>query len=183
MHVLFSLDRSAVDMPVPYSPLSIANEFIARFQLGVGIEHMKLQKLVYCSHGWWLAFNANQPPLVDEPPEVWKFGPVFPSLYRVLRVYGRAPIKHVQSRSPFERPDRVDENDDSVHKLINWIWGRYGHLSSFALSDMTHKPGTAWHRLASEHEFLVPEGLDIPNEYIANEFRGASDIELQRRPA
>ena len=157
-------------MPMPYSPLAMANEFIARFQQNDGIEHMKLQKLVYCANGWWLAYRPNTP-LVNELPEVWKFGPVFPSLYAVLKVYGRAPIRNIQSRSPFEKPDRVDQGDMDTFNLIEWTWRRYGHLSSFALSDMTHKTGTAWQRLAEEHKFVVPEGLDIPQAYIVHEFQ------------
>jgi uncharacterized phage-associated protein len=167
-------------MAVPYTPLAIANEFIARCPHSDGIEHMKLQKLVYCANGWSLAFHIDAP-LVDEPPEVWKFGPVFPTLYRALKVFGRSPIKYAQSRSPFERPDRVDEADEETLTLIRWTWDRYGHLSSFALSDMTHRPGTAWHRLASEHSFLVPNGLDIPNNYIAEEFRGIYESESRQQ--
>lgn len=167
-------------MPIPYSPLAIANSFISRFQHGIGIEHMKLQKLVYCANGWWLAFHPQQP-LVNEAPQVWKFGPVFPSLYKVLRVYGRAPIKTVQSRSPFDPPDTVDDNDADTHRLIDWVWSRYGHLSSFALSDMTHRKGTAWYRVASERNFVVPEGLGIPTEYISEEFRGIYASEATRQ--
>jgi uncharacterized phage-associated protein len=166
-------------MPIPYTPLAIANEFIARYQPSVGIEHMKLQKLVYCANGWWLAFHANQP-LIDEAPEVWKFGPVFPSLYRVLKVYGRSPIKTVQSRSPFEAPDRVTESDADAFNLVDWTWRRYGHMTSFALSEMTHREGTAWQRAAAEHDFLVPEGLDIPLGYIVDEFKKVYDSESKR---
>lgn len=168
-------------MPRPYPPLAIANEFIARCRHHDGIEHIKLQKLVYYANGWWLAFHPE--PLVDELPEVWKYGPVFPSLYQVLKVYGRSPIKYAQSRSPFHEPDRVDEGDEETMNLIHWTWRRYGHLSSFALSDMTRKVGTAWHRLAAEHNFMVPEGLDIPMVYIAEEFRGIFERETKRQPA
>jgi uncharacterized phage-associated protein len=166
----------------PYSPLAIANEFIARCPHGNGIEHMKLQKLVYCANGWWLVFYPAAP-LVNEAPQVWKFGPVFPSLYRVLKVYGSSAIKYAQSRSPFDAPDRVDEADEETLKLIQWTWRRYGHLSSFALSDMTHKEGTAWRRMAVEHNFRVPEGLDIPWGYIAQEFRRIYESESERHPA
>ena len=168
-------------MPLPYPPLAIANEFIALCQNDNGIEHMKLQKLVYCANGWWLSFNPTTP-MVNELPEVWKFGPVFPSLYRVLKVYGRAPIGVVQSSSPFEPETRVEKSDEKLLNLIQWTWRRYGHLSSFALSDMTHKTGTAWHKMASECNFSVPEGLDIPMEYIIEEFRGIYS-EPSRRPA
>lgn len=163
-------------MPTPYSPLAIANEFIARFEQEHGIEHMKLQKLVYCANGWWLAFHDDRP-LLNESPQVWKFGPVFPSLYHVMKVYGRTPIKTIQSRGPFDHPDRVDDGDAETLQLIDWTWRRYGHLSSFDLSDMTHREGTAWRKVAVEYDFDVPFGLDIPREYMAQEFRGIYESE------
>lgn len=158
-------------MTVPYSPLAIANEFIGRFSAADGIEHMKLQKLVYCSYGWWLAANGLQSDrLTDEGPEVWKHGPVFDTLYRVLKVFGRTPIYDPQADGPFTEAPLVDEVDTQTTRLVSWVWGRYGHLSSFALSDLTHKPGSPWHRVAIENDFRVPFNTRIPDEYIYDEF-------------
>lgn len=158
-------------MPVPYSPLAIANTFISEFGRDNGIEHMKLQKLVYCSYGWWLAVRGlNGDRLTTEGPEIWRHGPVFYSLYHVMKIYGRKPIHEAQSVGPFVQPDRIDDEDHEVLSLVRWIWGRYGHLSSFALSDMTHKPGTPWHRVAQERNFRVPFNTEIPDEYIHQEF-------------
>lgn len=163
-------------MPTPYTPLAIANEFVARFGQTAGIEHMKLQKLVYCSYGWWLGvYGLDHERLTSEGPEIWKHGPVFSSLYRVLRNFGRSPITAPQSSNPFSAPDRVDDPDvEGVLDLVDWIWGRYGHLSSFALSDMTHKPGTPWYRVAMENDFTVPLHTRIPDEYIFEEFQNLS---------
>jgi uncharacterized phage-associated protein len=171
--------KEIASVAAPYSPLALANEFIARFKPGEGIEHMKLQKLVYCANGWWLVFNPDRP-LVNEAPEVWKFGPVFPSLYHVMKVYGRAPVKTMQSISPFARPDRVSENDADAFNVIDWTWRRYGHMSSFGLSEMTHREGTAWRRAAADYNFIVPEGFDIPLAYIVDEFKKVYDSESKR---
>lgn len=159
-------------MPVPYSPLAVANEFVALFAVETsGIEHMKLQKLVYCSYGWWLAAHGiDGPRLTSEGPEIWKHGPVFGSLYKVLKVFGRAPIVTPQSAGPFSDPERIDAGENEERQLIRWIWSRYGHLSGFALSDLTHKPGTPWHRVAVERNFRVPFNTAIPDAYIYEEF-------------
>ena len=156
-------------MPAPYTPLALANYFVMHFAGADGIEHMKLQKLVYCAHGWWLAYKPHSP-IIRERPQVWKFGPVFPSLYRTLRPFGRNPIAVPQSTDPFSEPDVVDNDDDKAKRLLDWVWNRYGHLSSYALSDMTHKPGTPWYRVAEEHDFLVPEGQVIGDSYVVEEF-------------
>jgi uncharacterized phage-associated protein len=157
-------------MPIPYQPLAAANYFISNFGGGaLGIEHMKLQKLVYFSHGWWL--TAHPDPFLNERPQIWKHGPVFSSLYHVLKTFGGVPITIVQSASPFTDPPTIDDNSTEVRSLLNWIWQKYGHLSSFALSDMTHREGTAWSRVAAERNFSVPRGLEIPDDYIREEFR------------
>ncbi len=157
-------------MPAPYSPLALANYFLERHAGDIGIEHMKLQKLVYCAHGWWLAYGPDRP-IVCERPEVWKYGPVFPSLYRALRPFGRTPIGVPQSSDPFSEPATIDGGDDKAKRLLKWVWNRYGHLSSYALSDMTHKPGTPWYRVAEEHGFVVPEGRTIDDLYVVEEFQ------------
>jgi hypothetical protein len=69
-------------MPRPYRPLALANEFIV-MSASRGAEHMKLQKLVYFAYGWWLTGHSDR--ITTEPPQVWKFGPVFESLYHELR--------------------------------------------------------------------------------------------------
>lgn len=158
-------------MPVPYTPLAIANCFLEKFGRQGGIEHMKLQKLVYCSYGWWLAVRGlDQLRLTTEGPEIWKHGPVFDSLYHSLKVFGRKPIIQPQSTNPFCAPECVDKDDGDTLGLVDWIWSRYGHLSSFALSDMTHKPGTPWYRIAQENKFRVALNTKIPDEYIFEEF-------------
>ncbi len=150
-----------------HRPLALANYFIEKFEVGTGIEHMKLQKLIYCAHGWSL--GVRQSTIVDERPQVWEYGPVFESLYRALKPFGRKPITKPISVGPFDEPASI-EDDENTGMLLDWIWDRYGHLSGFALSDMTHKDGTPWERIAREKDFLVPYGTEIPDDYIKEEF-------------
>ncbi len=75
-----------MDGRVKHSPLALANTFIERHAGSAGITHMKVQKLCYYAHGWWLAFENE--PFLTERPQVWKFGPVFASLYAALAHHG-----------------------------------------------------------------------------------------------
>ncbi len=174
-------------MPVPYTPIAIANNFLEQFGEPVGIEHMKLQKLVYCSYGWWLAVNGQDAArLTSERPEIWKHGPVFNSLYHAFKVFGRLSIKQPQSNNPFGPPENVDADDEHVRSFIAWVWSRYGHLSSFALSDLTHKVGSPWHRVATENDFRVAFNTEIPDLYIFQEFSNllnASSVAAQSQAA
>lgn len=160
-------------MPRPYEPLAVANEFIC-FDHVVGASHMKLQKLVYCTFGWWFTRHPITEPLLNEEPEVWRHGPVFSSLYQSLAGFGAKKIG-LPVANIFGSPPRVDPEDDEVHDLIRFIWGRYGHMSAFDLSDLTHKPGTPWHQIAEQTDYRVPRHTKIPPSMIRDEFERIRD--------
>ena len=153
-------------MPRPYKPLALANEFIC-FDPSYGVSHMKLQKLVYFAHGWWLTRHHES--LLDEAPEVWRHGPVFSSLYNSLAGFGPNRIKNPVS-DVFGNPPRVDEDDAEVFDLLRFVWGRYGHMTAFQLSDLTHRPGTPWQIIAEQRQYRVPRHFKIDQELIRNEF-------------
>jgi uncharacterized phage-associated protein len=155
-------------MAKPYTPLAFANEFILK-SAPAGVEHMKLQKLVYIAYGWWL--SVYDEPVLNEAPEVWKHGPVFQSLYHMLKEHGRTPICHPQSSSFNRSPDRVDDNDDEVLSLIDWVWSKYRHLSSFALSDLTHEKGSPWQKTVEQFGYRVPFNTEISLELIKEHYR------------
>ncbi len=153
------------------SSLAVANEFIIidRNSGGLGVDHLKLQKLDYCAYGWWLVYHNE--PAIAERPQVWKLGPVFPSLYHELKVYGMRPIKEPVSNQPFQEAPRVDRESE-LYKLIQWIWSRYGHLSGKALSEMTHRPGSAWRKVAQQYNFVVPANFRLSDADVREEFTG-----------
>jgi len=155
-------------MASPYRPLAFANEFIVMAQPS-GVEHMKLQKLVYYTYGWWIAYHPSS--IISEPPQVWKFGPVFLSLYHALKNHGRTPITTVQSDYPFQPSPRVDSDDADARQLVQWVWQKYGSYSSFELSDMTHAPGTPWQRIAERHNWVIQPNTPIPDDMLRDSFR------------
>ena len=161
-------------MNTQYTPLAIANTFILfdkTTKSPKGIEHLKIQKLVYFAYGWWLAcYGLNNKRLIKEAPQVWKYGPIFSSLYATLRNFGRIPITELQTIQPFATTDLVKKEDANSYKLIKWVWERYGHLNSYTLSDMAHNPNTSWYKTAMQHDFLVPYNFPIDDKYIYQEF-------------
>jgi len=165
-------------MPVPYTPLALANEFIV-YSSPSGVEHMKLQKLVYISYGWWLSVFDH--PVLSEAPEVWKHGPVFPSLYHVLKEHGNMPIRNVQQAIFNRPPDRVDDNDDEVLSLVRWVWGKYRHMSSFQLSDLTHETGSPWQITAESHGYSVPRHTPIPDYTIKAHYQSLLKEQLHEK--
>jgi uncharacterized phage-associated protein len=152
-----------------YTPLKLANAFLGRHGKEGGIDHMKLQKLVYYAYGWWLAYEDE--PLLVEGPELWKHGPVFASLYSVLSPSRSVRIMEPQKAAPFSPPPCVPAEDAKTLGFVDWIWSRYGQFGAFRLSDMTHAPGTPWQIEAERHDYRVPLHHKIPDELIAKCFK------------
>ncbi|MDC9700758.1 MAG: DUF4065 domain-containing protein [Alphaproteobacteria bacterium] len=164
-------------MSVPYMPLSVANYFIDRFGRDIGgLRHIKIQKLLYLSHGHWLIFEGLEaPPLMTVRPEVMKTGPRFRELYEFLKIFGHCPILEPQSRHPFAPEESLDSEDKKVQDFLSWIWCRYGHMSSFVLCEKQQSKGSAWFKIAAENDFRVPRGTEIPDQYVYEEFLGDSE--------
>jgi uncharacterized phage-associated protein len=156
-------------MPPPYRPLALANNLTRWHGYEDGIDHMKLQKLVYLAHGWWLAYHDA--PVVSERPQVWRYGPVFPSMYRALSPFGSRPIRFPVRDAPFGPTPDIDENDNETRQLLDWVWSRYGGLTAIQLSDLTHEFGSPWRTIAQEHNYRIPNNFEMPDDLIRNYFR------------
>ena len=150
-----------------YTPLALANTFLKRHGDEGGIEHMKLQKLCFYAYGWWLVDHDK--PLLVEGPEVWKFGPVFSSLYSALAMYGRQPISKPQ-KMLFGDAKLIQSDDKDARNLVDMVWEQYGERSSFDLSNETHKEGTPWQIEAAKHDYKVPMHHRIPDKLIKKYF-------------
>ena len=157
-----------------YTPLALANTFVAHHGGVQGISHMKLQKLAFYAYGWWLAYHDE--PILTEAPEVWKFGPVFESLYSALRPFGSSPIIQPVA-PPFHEAPIIPHSDANTLAWVDWVWNRYGHLSALQLSDMTHETGTPWQIEAQAKEYRVPRHHSIPVTTTQRYFKGlAADL-------
>ena len=122
-----------------YSSIQIANYFVKKAKEDeVSITNMKLQKLVYISHGFHLAFFDE--PLVVEKVQAWDYGPVIPEIYHGFKEYGSGPIEGYCSQ--WFRPDIVDDN--SISQFLNAIWASYGSLGAVDLSALTHQEDSPW---------------------------------------
>ena len=166
-----------------YSVRAIANYFIGKAaEEGIRIQHIQVQKLCYFAHGWHLALSDGKP-LIREPVELWKYGPVYPTLYHELRDYGKNPIQqrifHV-GMSPNGIPTlRVasvrtesdgEEEYAEIMKLLDKIWENYGHFTGLQLSSRAHMKGTPWALIADEYPELGEKQTTIPDDMIFEYF-------------
>lgn len=166
---------------MPYSAKAIANEFIKRAVKDDrnDLSPMKLQKLIYFAHGWYLA-NVHKP-LINETIQAWKYGPVISSIYQDFKEYGNEHIDtqihsvkyadgHFKETIPIIRSD-----DKNAKEVIDLVWKIYGKYNSIQLSNMTHERGTPWSIVTGKFPD-IPSDLEIPDELIeecfTNELEG-----------
>lgn len=148
---------------MPVQPIAVANEFIARHGQDGTIDHMKLQKLLYFTNGWWLGLSGDR--LLSENPEVWRYGPVFRWVYNAFSKFGRGAVTDMTSGNPLRgtAPLRLSyEETQAVEPVLEWVWGEYGGRTGIQLSNETHAPGTPWQRIAAANNYSVPLGTQIP---------------------
>lgn len=94
----------------------------------------KLQKIVYYSQAWFLAWNEK--PLFKEHIEAWANGPVVPALYMTDEVYG----SYVRTKGSRNWPYGNHKNLNIKQKeVIDIILKFYGKFTGLELADFTCK--------------------------------------------
>lgn len=163
---------------------AIANAFIrlAR-QEGRTLTNMQLQKLPYIAHGWGLVIVGGN--LIDDVPQAWPYGPVYPHLYESLKRYGSGKVSdliHQDDASPFRESD--EDRGEVIEaaltpeetKLIQSVWDAYKTYTGQRLSALTHQPDSPWTITTRDKQPYA----EIDNDLIREHFQKLAE---QRRSA
>ncbi|NBC33733.1 MAG: DUF4065 domain-containing protein [Alphaproteobacteria bacterium] len=120
-----------------YSIIAIADEILRLAKKrGWALTPLQLMKLSYIANGWSLAIRNQK--LFDARIEAWKYGPVMPDLYQATKKYGRDPI-------PLDLiEDEKSTVDGETSDLLDQVVEKYGKLTAYSLSSLTHKSGSPW---------------------------------------
>jgi uncharacterized phage-associated protein len=114
------------------------------------ITNLKLQKLLYYTQAWYLAFTGQ--PLFSESIEAWVHGPVVPSEFRRYREFRWNPID--SHGEPCE--------DAAVLKHIEAVFDAYGKFSATQLERLTHREDP-WKNARRGLEPDIPSRNVIPH--------------------
>ena len=142
--------------------LEVANYFLKK---KIAFTPIKLIKIIYIAHGWFMAVHGKDMPLIRDDVQAWKHGPVIPNVFHAFKEFGWSKIDEtlfgVRDGSDFHLEEK---------KLINTVAEKYGQLSGQDLSDMTHVKGTPWYDIYDGTLYRV-----IPNEKIYDYYREKMD--------
>jgi uncharacterized phage-associated protein len=117
------------------------------------IDQMKLYKLVYYAHAWWLAQRDQN--LFEEDVHAWPWGPVVPSLYGKFMRAGNGPISGLRATELVSSGLSVavrepDAPSPEVMTYLRSVWETHKSLSGVQLSNATHAAGEPW-AIVKEH--------------------------------
>jgi uncharacterized phage-associated protein len=149
-----------------YDVITVADEVlrIAK-EKNIELSPMKLTKLTYITHGWYLAIIGKD--LFRNRIEAWKYGPVIPDLYHATKEFGRNII-------PFNQIESENDNvDQSTSDFIEEVVSKYGSLSAVQLSSLTHQSGTPWDMVYREGKM----GIEIPDTLIKDHYKNLLNVQ------
>jgi len=141
------------------------SRIVARYLLsladskGVRLNTTQTQKLLYIAYGTWLAKFAGHR-LLDESPQAWPFGPVFPKT---------RSISYTETIPLNDSIFKEISSDEYVGDLLNKIIENFGKISAKKLSDWSHMNGSPWERTTRIAGFNW--SMQIPDEYIKSYFK------------
>jgi len=147
-----------------YKAIDIANYFINKFGSKDDITPMKLVKMVYISHGFYLGLT-NGEALIDEYAEAWKYGPVIDTVYQKFKKYGSGIITK-PALVPF-----AEEIEKDAALFLDKMWNTYGKYSAIQLGTMTHQPNTPWHITWYNRGGKNNPGTPIKNDLICRHYK------------
>jgi len=145
----------------PYKSTILAKYITACFNnQGVDMNITKIQKLTYIAYGSFLALYNER--LVDEYPQAWPYGPVFPTTRKQLLKIDLNAITLDDDDIQEIRADR------DVTILVDTIYATFGHWSAAMLSEWSHKEGSPWEAAVSKKSFKWGDRMD--DDYIKSYF-------------
>lgn len=124
----------------------------------ISINMTKVQKLLYITYGAYLCVYGER--LVDEHPQAWPYGPVFPTTRNKLLKQDLFAITQKEVSSELVE-------DEKVKMMIDFVFSEFGTWNAGQLSEWSHKKGSPWDKACRQRGFkwggLIPD--DTIKEY------------------
>lgn len=129
----------------------------------IPLTNLKLQKLVYIAHGYFLGWKGK--PLVQDPVEAWKYGPVIRSIYKQFK--GSSDVINVTNEDILTDLDNDPDANDCIAKVLDL----YGNFTAKELVDITHQKDTPWFDAWNNIFSIFSSRKIIDNNEIKNHYR------------
>ena len=144
-----------------YNSVQLAKYIVAAAnERRISINMTKIQKLLYIAYGIFLAVKSTR--LMDEHPQAWPYGPVFPTTRNKLLKVDLFSIN-------FGEEELTElKNDSELQSLIDLVFKSFGNWNALQLTEWSHGDGTPWQQTVSMNNFSW--GMRIPDDSIKRYF-------------
>jgi uncharacterized phage-associated protein len=109
------------------------------------------KKLLFYTHGWHLAITGQ--PAIDQPFEVWQWGPVVPRVYHELKKYGGGAVTGYVKDMFADKPYvvNVDRICRSIHpaRKLEFVFRTWPSHFPYCLRTPSKSHGNTWSALAN----------------------------------
>lgn len=147
-----------------YKSTTIALYLIARANNAkYSINITKVQKLLYIVYGTYLRVYGER--LLNEHPQAWPYGPVFPTTRSKLLKKGDFSSITMQDVPDIESL----RNDIRLNKVIDFAFRNFGTWNAGQLSEWSHSAGSPWEQTTTQVGFRW--GDTIPDRLIRDYFK------------
>lgn len=169
------MGRKIVDAPIEdtyrYKSTDAALYLVARAnERRVALNITKVQKLLYIAYGAFLRVYNER--LVNEHPEAWPYGPVFPTMRKELLHTDLYAI--TEADVPAEELARMEE-DRRFKGIVDFTLREFGAFSAGQLTAWSHLRGSPWDVVSREWGFEW--GEELSDYDIREYFRGVVRVE------
>jgi len=126
---------------------------------GWKLSNLSVQKLVYLAQ--MIHLGEGEGPLFPEQFEAWDYGPVIPSLYHELKMFGSDAV------AAYARLGRMDPETKLQNDIIDYLDELGSKKRPGQLVALTHWKNGAWAKNYEKHiKGLVIPTSDIRQEYL-----------------
>jgi uncharacterized phage-associated protein len=136
------------ELSCPLPTISVVNSLLRRAfrERRTDMTRVKMQKMLFFLNGWHLAITGS--PCIDRAFDVWKYGPVVPSVYYGLKQFRGGPITgYLMDYDPLSESFKsyvVPESQHQFYEILDLTWEKYIGIDAARLSTMSHAPDSPW---------------------------------------
>lgn len=159
------------------SAIVLSNNILLRAREDhIPISLMKLQRILYYACRDYMVRVDTSP--ISENFEVWKYGPVLPSVYSKFKSFGGNPITSLAKNANGEALKVNEEENPILSNVLDVAWAKYKKFSGVELSRMTHQKTSAWYKAYMQNKATIDWG-DVGNDTSGNNGKGDRRGELK----
>jgi len=157
-------------------PLDIVKYILFRYAYdGDLVTNLKMQKVLYFVYAW--CFTLLKQECFEEKFQAWPNGPVLPSLYTKLKIFGGSPIDFNFSQITNEKnlADLKNTLGEKLVHLVDKVYEKYACKSAFEMVNITHSD-PSWLNARKGLSATEPSNNEILEEDIISYYAKQAEL-------